>query len=143
LRKCDSGLGLGSGLAWEQESNERNASTGLRHSTGDRGKADDGETRLQCSGEQSCAREEGKQRGKGLVRILTATRGGGGRRKEASGLGRAGREREREEESRPAGLGPQERKERGKIKERVGQAQLEKEGEKELHSNVFEFKFEI
>jgi hypothetical protein len=28
-------------------------------------------------------------------------------------------------------------------KERVGRAQLEKEGEEELHSNVFEFEFEI
>jgi hypothetical protein len=34
-------------------------------------------------------------------------------------------------------------KERGKRKEDVGQAQLEKEGEKELHSNKFEFKFKI
>jgi hypothetical protein len=33
--------------------------------------------------------------------------------------------------------------EREKEKERVGQAQIDKEGAKELHSNTFEFKFEI
>jgi hypothetical protein len=36
-----------------------------------------------------------------------------------------------------------EEKERGKKKERVGRAQRGKEGEKELHSNAFEFEFEI
>jgi hypothetical protein len=47
---------------------------------------------------------------------------------------------EREEESRPARLGSQERKERGKRKERVGRAQLEIKGEKELHLK-FKFKW--
>jgi hypothetical protein len=37
-RKCDSGLSLGSGLAWEQEGDVRNTSTGLRRSVGDRGR---------------------------------------------------------------------------------------------------------
>jgi hypothetical protein len=41
------------------------------------------------------------------------------------------------------GLGRKEEKREGKRKERVGRAQLEKEGEKELHSNAFEFELEI
>jgi hypothetical protein len=36
--KRDSGLGLGSGLAWEQKGDVRNASTRLRWSAGDRGR---------------------------------------------------------------------------------------------------------
>jgi hypothetical protein len=77
------------------------------------------------------------------------------RRAEHAGPGRAGGRERRGE--RPAGLGrvvkkkekaswagPCERKGRkGKKKERVGQAQREKDGEKEMHSNIFEFKFKI
>jgi hypothetical protein len=55
-------------------------------------------------------------------------------------LGRA--ERRRREGERPGWAGLQGEKERGKRKEGVGWAQLGKEGEKELHSNAFEFEFE-
>jgi hypothetical protein len=59
-------------------------------------------------------------------------------------LGRLGRAEEREERKRVSWAGPQGgKREREKEKERVGRAQIEKEGEKELHSNAFEFKFEI
>jgi hypothetical protein len=47
-----------------------------------------------------------------------------------------------EGEERPAWAGMQGKK-REKEKQRVGRAQLDKEGEKELHLNGFEFKFEI
>jgi hypothetical protein len=85
------------------------------------------------------AREGGREVEAGRVGELGRGRGAGlrGGKKERSQ--RAGPCGEREEESRPAGLGPQEKKERG----RVGRAQLEKEGEKELCSNTFEFEFEI
>jgi hypothetical protein len=41
------------------------------------------------------------------------------------------------------GWAAKKKREREKRKERVGRAQLEKEGEKELHSNAFEFEFKI
>jgi hypothetical protein len=52
--------------------------------------------------------------------------------------------REKKKERREAGgWAVREEKERGEEKERVGRAQREKKGEKELHSNAFEFEFEI
>jgi hypothetical protein len=41
-------------------------------------KAGDGEVRWRSSGEQSCVREDGKQRGKRLARILTPRWSSGG-----------------------------------------------------------------
>jgi hypothetical protein len=63
-------------------------------------------------------------------------------------------EERKEEEARPAGpcgrrrkgglgLGCKGKKREEKEKGRVGRAQLEKEGEKQLHSNTFEFEFKI
>jgi hypothetical protein len=54
----------------------------------------------------------------------------------------AAREGKKREE-KPVGLGLREKKERGEKEERMGRAQREKEREKELHSNAFEFEFEI
>jgi hypothetical protein len=75
--------------------------------------------------------------------------------KRLAGLGSAGREEK--EKAEPAGLcerrqrggkrpswaGPQGRKERGKKKRASGPGPIRKEGEKDLHSNAFEFEFEI
>jgi hypothetical protein len=47
------------------------------------------------------------------------------------------------EEKGQVGLGHKEEKREGKRKEGVGRAQLEKEGEKEVRSNAFEFELEI
>jgi hypothetical protein len=57
----------------------------------------------------------------------------------------AGPRGEENREKRKTGwAGPCRKKERkGKKKERVGRAQREKEGEKEMHFNAFEFKFKI
>jgi hypothetical protein len=52
------------------------------------------------------------------------------------------REERKERRKGRLGLGRMEKRE-GKQKERVGWAQREKEVEKELHSNTFEFEFEI
>jgi hypothetical protein len=48
----------------------------------------------------------------------------------------------RGKEKGQVGPGCKEEKREGKRKERVGRDRLEKEGENELHSNAFEFKFE-
>jgi hypothetical protein len=51
---------------------------------------------------------------------------------------------EGEESKKASWAGPQGgKREREKEKEGVCQAQIEKVGEKELHSNAFEFKFKI
>jgi hypothetical protein len=59
----------------------------------------------------------------------------------AAGLAHVGRKEEKKKKNW-LGWALWEEKERGE-KERVGRAKREKEGEKEMHLNVFEFKFEI
>jgi hypothetical protein len=78
-------------------------------------------------------KEKGKKEASGLLgRAMEGKR--------LAGLSRAGREREGKVGLGQAASGKREREKR---KERVGRAQLDKEGEKQLHLNAYEFEFEI
>jgi hypothetical protein len=67
--------------------------------------------------------------------------GRGGGRKQLLGWAVWGGKKRRKKNR--LGWALQEEKREGKKKERVGRAQREKEGEKEMHLNAFEFKFKI
>jgi hypothetical protein len=91
-------------------------------------------------GTHPSAREKGK--GGPGVRASWAGRSWASWKKKEWATGLCSEER-KEEEVGPAGLGCKGEKREEKEKERVGRAQLKKERAKELHSNAFEFEFEI
>jgi hypothetical protein len=88
-------------------------------------------------------KKEEKERGAGGLgpgkeKVSWAVWGKERRKERPPGLGRVGERRE------PAGLGRnKEKKVEKKRKREVGRAQLGNEREKEMHSNAFEFEFEI